>query len=442
MAFGVGLGDALCRRACLRRRVLARTSISLLYVEEDRYRLLARNMSDVISRHRRNGAVQFISPAAEAMLGAPVSRLLGHGLFDRVHVADRPAYLTALSDAARGGEARSVEFRIRRDARAQRAGRTIRPISSGSRCAAGRSNRRRRRRRAEAEVVAVMRDVTDRKIQEQALDLARTAAEQADAAKTRFLATMSHELRTPLNAIIGFSEMIVQEDALMLDAARRKEYAQLINDSGQHLLSVVNGILDMSKMESGNFEISPEPFAPRAALINCCNLLALKARENGIDLVTRVPEDLPVMTGDPRAFKQIVLNLVSNAIKFTERGGKVTVSAGVEGSRLMLRVTDTGVGIAADDLKRIGDPFFQAGKTYQRRHEGTGLGLSIVKSLVGLHGGELTVQSKLDEGTTVTVALPLAFAPAPRAVKQYRNADACTAIAVTAGTAYQVKKSA
>ncbi len=104
------------------------------------------------------------------------------------------------------------------------------------------------------------------------------------------------------------------------------------------------------------------------------------------------------MTGDPRAFKQIVLNLVSNAIKFTERGGKVTVSAVSEGSRLALRVSDTGVGIAADDLKRIGHPFFQAGKTYQRRHEGTGLGLSIVKSLVALHAGEITVQSKLDEG--------------------------------------------
>jgi cell cycle sensor histidine kinase DivJ len=254
-----------------------------------------------------------------------------------------------------------------------------------------------------------MRDVTDRKMQEQALELARAAAEQADASKTRFLATMSHELRTPLNAIIGFSEMLVQEQALMLDAARRTEYAQLINDSGQHLLSVVNGILDMSKMETGNFEISPEPFAPRAALINCCNLLALKARENGIDLVTRVLEDLPAMNGDPRAFKQIVLNLVSNAIKFTERGGMVTVSAGVEAARLVLRVTDTGVGIAADDLKRIGDPFFQAGTTYQRRHEGTGLGLSIVKSLVGLHAGEISVQSKIDEGTTVTVALPLAF---------------------------------
>jgi cell cycle sensor histidine kinase DivJ len=264
---------------------------------------------------------------------------------------------------------------------------------------------------SEAEVVAVMRDVTDRKNQEQALDLARTAAEQADASKSRFLATMSHELRTPLNAIIGFSEMIVQEDALMLDAARRREYAQLINDSGQHLLSVVNGILDMSKMESGNFEIAPEPFEPRAALLNCCNLLALKARENAIDLVTRAPDDLPVMTGDPRAFRQIVLNLVSNAIKFSERGGTVTVLAGVEGSRLVLCVADTGVGIAAEDLKRVGDPFFQAGKTYQRRHEGTGLGLSIVKSLVGLHGGEMTVQSKIDEGTTVMVALPLTFVP-------------------------------
>jgi two-component system, cell cycle sensor histidine kinase DivJ len=413
MAFGVASATLYAAGLAFAAESLARTSVSLLYVEEDRYRLLARNMSDVISRHRRNGAVQFISPAVEAMLGTPVGRLLGHGLFDRVHVVDRPAYLTALSDAARGGEARSVEFRLRRDApRGERVQSHLvdfiwvemrcRPLEQSSQATAGGS---------EAEVVAVMRDVTDRKIQEQALDLARTAAEQADAAKTRFLATMSHELRTPLNAIIGFSEMIVQEQALMLDAARRREYAQLINDSGQHLLSVVNGILDMSKMESGNFEISPEPFAPRAALINCCNLLALKARETGIDLVIRIPEDLPVMTGDPRAFKQIALNLVSNAIKFTERGGTVTVSAAAEASRLMLRVTDNGVGIAADDLKRIGDPFFQAGKTYQRRHEGTGLGLSIVKSLVGLHAGELTVQSRLDEGTTVTVALPLTYTP-------------------------------
>jgi cell cycle sensor histidine kinase DivJ len=440
MAFGVASATLYAAGLAFGAESLARTSVALLYVEEDRYRLLARNMSDVISRHRRNGAVQFISPAAETMLGAPVSRLLGHGLFDRVHVVDRPAYLTALSDAARGGEARSVEFRLKRDApRGSERGSLAdfiwiemrcRPLEQASDTTA----------MLDAEVVAVMRDVTDRKIQEQALDLARTAAEQADASKTRFLATMSHELRTPLNAVIGFSEMIVQEDVLMVDAARRKEYAQLINDSGQHLLSVVNGILDMSKMESGHFEISPEPFAPRAALLNCCNLLALKARDNAIDLVSRAPEDLPDMTGDPRAFKQIVLNLVSNAIKFTERGGRVTVSASVEGSRLMLRVTDNGVGIAADDLKRIGDPFFQAGKTYQRRHEGTGLGLSIVKSLVELHAGEIIIQSKIDEGTTVSVALPLTFTPP--APQPPSNVAKLTPRSATPDKAHQVKKSA
>jgi cell cycle sensor histidine kinase DivJ len=403
MGAGVASATLYAAGLAVSAESLARTSVALLYVEEDRYRLLARNMSDVISRHNRNGAVEFISPAAEAMLGTSGARLTGHGLFDRVHVVDRPAYLTALSDAARGSEQR-VEFRLRRDAvRGQNISADFiwvemrcRPLEQGS---------------PEADVVAVMREVTDRKVQEQALELARTAAEQADASKTRFLATMSHELRTPLNAIIGFSEMIVHEEAMMLDAARRKEYAQLINDSGQHLLSVVNGILDISKMETGNFEISPEPFAPRAALLHCCNLLALKARDNGVDLITRAAEDLPVMNGDPRAFKQIALNLVANAIKFTERGGSVTVSASVEGTRLMLCVSDTGVGIAAEDLARIGDPFFQAGKTYQRKHEGTGLGLSIVKSLVGLHNGEMNVQSTVGEGTTVTVALPLDFAP-------------------------------
>ncbi|MFK4487899.1 sensor histidine kinase [Bradyrhizobium sp. USDA 336] len=407
MAFGVTSATLYAAGLAFGAESLARTSVALLSREEERYRLLARNMSDVISRHQRNGAVQFISPAVEAMLGMQVAQLLGHGLFDRVHVADRPAYLTALSDAARG-EVRSVEFRLRRELAAERGQvdfiwveMRCRPLDQDSA----------RDVTCEAEVVAVMRDVTDRKLFEQALDQARSAAEAADAAKTRFLATMSHELRTPLNAIIGFSEMIAQEQALMLGAAQRKEYAQLINDSGQHLLSVVNGILDMSKMESGNFEIASEPFAPRASLLHCCNLLALKARENGIDLITDAPQDLPVMTGDPRAFKQIVLNLVANAIKFTERGGQVCVSAAVSGSQLTLRISDTGVGIAPDDLKRIGAPFFQAGTTYQRRHEGTGLGLSIVKSLVALHLGELTVQSRLGEGTAVTVKLPLVYMP-------------------------------
>ncbi|GAB1715663.1 MAG: multi-sensor signal transduction histidine kinase [Nitrobacter sp.] len=441
MASGIASATLYAAAVAFGSEALARTGASLLNVEEDRYRLLARNMCDVISRHGRNGAVQFISPAAEALLGAPASELQDHGLFDRVHVADRPAYLTALAAAALGSDAQSVEFRLRRDvARGPRreARHPADFIWVEMRCqplvsAAG---------SAEPEVVAVMRDITDRKHQEHALDLARTAAENADAAKTRFLATVSHELRTPLNAIIGFSEMIVQEDALAIDAARRKEYAQLINDSGQHLLSVVNSILDMSKMESGNFEISPEPFAPREMLLNSSNLLALKARDSGIELVTRVPEDLPQITGDPRAFRQIVLNLVSNAIKFTERGGRVTVSARIEGSRMMLSVMDNGVGIAQEDLKRIGDPFFQAGQTYQRRHEGTGLGLSIVKSLVALHRGEIDLRSKVGEGTTVTVMLPLTFVS--EAEPSSDNVATLT-LAPRSGKqdqAYRVKKSA
>lgn len=416
---------------------LARTSKMLLHVEENRYRLLARNISDVISRHGRNGAVKFISPAAEALVGTSASRLLEHGLFDRVHVADRPAYLTALSDAARGDE-RSVEFRLRREPSDGHASAAkfvwiemrCRPIDAMSGAPS----------EGDAEVVAVLRDVTDRKTQEQAIEIARLEAERAGAEKTRFLATMSHELRTPLNAIIGFSEMIVHEDDLMIDAARRKEYAKLINESGQHLLSVVNGILDMSKMESGNFEIVPEPFSPRESLLSCCNLMVLKAREGGIDIVTRAPQDLPQITGDPRAFKQIVLNLVSNAIKFSERGGKVTVEASIEGARLMVRVIDTGVGIGEEDLKRIGDPFFQAGKTYQRRHEGTGLGLSIVKSLVALHGGEMTVHSKIDEGTTVSIALPVMFSHP--AIQPANNVTTLAPAARAETTDYRVKKRA
>jgi len=379
---------------------MSRTSAALLNAEEERYRLLARHMSDVISRHRDNGAVDFISPAAETLFALPAADLLGHGLFDRVHVADRPAYLTALSDTARSGEEHSVEFRVRRaspssvsfvwvEMRCRRLARTgdDAPGASG--------------------VVGVMRDISERKAQESALEAARASAQKAEASRSRFLAAMSHELRTPLNAIIGFSELIGKADDLGLDAARRREYAQLINDSGHHLLQVVNGILDMSKMESGTFEIWPEPFLPRPAVVNCCNLMALKARENGVDLVVRTPDELPEMIGDQRAIKQILLNLLSNAIKFTERGGSVTVAAGIEGGRLALRVTDTGVGIGAEDIDRLGDPFFQAGSTYRRKHEGTGLGLSIVKSLVGLHRGEMNVVSRVGEGTTVTIVLPL-----------------------------------
>jgi cell cycle sensor histidine kinase DivJ len=379
---------------------LARRSLFRLHDEEDRYRLLARNMTDVVTRHGRNGAVLFASPAAEAVFGVSAEELAGPGLFDRVHVADRPAYLSALSEAAQGRE-QLVEFRAKRPIGGGATG--IEFIWLEMRC---RSLDAASATTGDREVVAVMRDVSDRKNQEQALHAVRAESDRADAAQSRFLATMSHELRTPLNAIIGFSEMLVNEEQMRLDATKRREYARLINDSGSHLLAVVNGILDMSKMETGDFDITPEPFAPGKVVSNCCDILALRACDAGVELVMRTA-DLPDIVADKRAFKQIMLNLLSNAIKFSNRGGRVVVDSRMQGGRLVVSVEDNGVGISATDLPRIGHPFFQARSTYDRRHDGTGLGLSIVKGLVSLHGGEMQVRSELGKGTTISIHLPL-----------------------------------
>jgi two-component system, cell cycle sensor histidine kinase DivJ len=402
-AFGIISAALYATGLALGVESLARTSYWLLNAEEDRYRLLARNMTDVITRHGKNGAVTFISPAAEALFGARTQELTGHGLFDRVHVADRPAYLTALGDAAALGASRSVEFRVRRDPGAKLPGDHFAWLEM--RCqpldrSADAKNFRDR------EVVAVLRDVSERKAQESALEVARSESERANAAKSHFLATMSHELRTPLNAIIGFSEMLTNE-ALAVEPARKTEYARLINDSGHHLLSVVNGILDMSKMETGNFEIVPEPFAPAPVIASCCGLLALKAQEANVDLNTRIAPGLPEISADRRALNQILINLISNAIKFTPGGGRVSVGAVCDGARLRVTVEDTGVGIGEEDLPRVGEAFFQARASYDRRHDGTGLGLSIVKGLVRLHGGDMEIRSRLGEGTQVTVRLPI-----------------------------------
>ena len=401
-ALGIVSASLYATGLALGAEALARTNVWLSYAEEDRYRLLARNMTDVIARHATDGKVLFVSPAAETLFAAKAQDLIGHGLCERVHVADRPAYLSALNDSASLGENRSVEFRVRRETSEREPAQFVwvemRCRALDQAAGAGVTGR---------EVVAVMRDITRRKEQQVALEQARAEAERANAAKSRFLATMSHELRTPLNAIIGFSEMLTKEGAMMIDAKRRHDYAHLINDSGHHLLSVVNGILDMSKIENGNFEITPEPFAPRQVIDECCELLGYKARESGIELAVDLRGDLPELVADKRALHQIMLNLISNAIKFTKRGGKVVVSAWADSAFVSVAVKDTGVGIGAEDLPRIGDPFFQARSSYDRRHDGTGLGLSIVKGLLALHGGELEIASTLGEGTRVTVRLPL-----------------------------------
>jgi len=370
-----------------------------LHAADNHYRLLAASTTDVIIRHDQNGSVLSVSPSAEMLVGATANVLLGNGLFDRVHVADRPAYLTAIADAASEHEERLVEFRLRRDLPAER---TVQFLWVEMRC---RPRETVGKNLSRSEIVAVLRDISERKSANRAIEIALLESEEANAAKIRFIATMGHELRTPLNAIIGFSDMLTSE-SLKLDASRKSEYARLINDSGRHLLSVVDGILDASKMSTGNFEISLESFAPSPAIESCANLLALKAREAGVELKLDMGSDLPAVMADRPVFNQILINLISNAIKFTPRDGQVVVTASRERARLVVTVEDNGIGIDENDLPRLGEALFQASATREHRRDGSGLGLSIVKSLAHLHGGDVAIQSRIGEGKRVTVRLP------------------------------------
>jgi cell cycle sensor histidine kinase DivJ len=329
--------------------------------------------------------------------------LQNRGLFDRIHIADRPAYLRALSEAATSGDTCEVEFRLRREAKAEFTWIEMRCWSSdGNPDCSGDT--------ASPEVVAVMRDITSRKTRQDALLEARAEAERANAAKSRFLACMSHELRTPLTAIIGFSDLLRNPSENLIDTTRTPEYARIINESGHHLLAVANEILDMSRLETGNFGLFPEPLRVDAVIASCTELLALRVQEAGVVVNIAVPADLPEIVADRRAVMQILINLVTNAIKFSDPGGTVYVSAGVDGEHICLEVADTGIGIAPHDLTRIGNPFFQVQGRYGRKHDGAGLGLSIVKALVNLHGGELKAESRPGEGTRMAVRLPLDYA--------------------------------
>ncbi len=386
---------------------LSRFSERVKNLGEFRYRLLAQHSTDVVSRHAGNGTTLFVSPAGEKLAGVPCAQLLGHGLFDRVHVADRPAFLNAIADASLSRDPVTTEYRLRRGSLSAEITPLHEPMfvwvemrcHPAERGTGLQENDRR-------EIVAVTRDISRRKQSALELEAAQEEADRANSAKSRFLATVSHELRTPLNAIIGFSEMLKKESEIGLDAERREDYARLINESGLHLLAVVNGILDVSRIEAGHFEVTPESFAVAPLAESCYEMMLLRAEQAGLDLELNVAPDLPEIRADKVALRQVLINLISNAVKFTPRGGTVDISVDVDESDLIVVVEDTGIGIAESDLVQLGNPFFQVKGAYDRPYEGTGLGLSVVKGLVGLHGGRIDIKSRLGHGTSVVVRLP------------------------------------
>ena len=398
----IGAMSAMAYAAALAVMVqlVHRRSESTVRAGEERYRLLAENATDMITRHDEKGRVIFASLAAQQLFGEPAQKIAGDGLFERVHVADRPAYLTALSRSFANNEPIAVEFRVRRAGSAEAA----RYVWVEMRC---------RPLRAEGApldrpgIVAVTRDISDRKAQEAEILRTRDEAESASRAKTQFLANMSHELRTPLNAVIGFSEILNRELFGSLGEARYRDYARLIHESGEHLLNVVNDILDMSKIEAGKFKIVKEPFDVAPLVKSCCDLMRHTAEQRSLSLIMDVAPGIPELPADKRACKQMLLNVISNAIKFTDPGGWVRVSAALADGNIEFIVADNGIGIAEQDLPKLGNPFVQANNSYDRSYDGAGLGLSVVKGLARLHGGRLELASKLGEGTIATIVLPL-----------------------------------
>lgn len=243
----------------------------------------------------------------------------------------------------------------------------------------------------------------------------RYEAEASSSAKTAFLANMSHELRTPLNAILGFSDIIARQ-ALGPDANDRyAEYARDINASGAHLLSLINDLLDVAKIEAGRMEIDPRPLDAVTLIETVERMMLPRARARGQRLHHRAAHDLPLVVADERAVKQILLNLVSNAVKFTPEGGDIDVSCARSGPGVLLRVSDNGPGIAPDKQERVFQPFSQIDNRYGHASGGTGLGLALVRGLAELHGGRAWIDSTLGEGTTVNVYLPLTLEPPPQA---------------------------
>jgi cell cycle sensor histidine kinase DivJ len=390
-------------------RAIADSEARLQQASEARYRSIAQNTGEMITVHGRNGAVTFASPAAEKLLGMAASRLMGHGLFDRVHVADRPAFLTAISESAIKQKTTVIEYRLRRETPEADQRSSAKPSFTWveMRCQPDDSETGDARKSSKPHIVAVTKDISSRKAAEFALEASRLQAEHANDAKYRFLATVSHELRTPLNAIIGFSEILANAPAGSINAQYQTNYARLIRDSGAHLLAVVNSILDVSRIESGQFMIRPRPFSIAALIESCAEIMTLDAVQKGIRLSVELAAALPEIVADERAVRQIVLNLLSNAIKFSGQDGRVTIDGRVECDEFLLSVADRGIGIAEGDLKQLGNPFFQAHASYDRPYEGSGLGLSVVKGLIELHGGRIDIASRLGEGTKVTMRLPL-----------------------------------
>ncbi|MEX2630875.1 MAG: MHYT domain-containing protein [Tistlia sp.] len=387
LILGIAFASALLHR---RFDAMNRREALTLKHSEERLRALIENASDLIFLLDREGRIAY---AAAERLGLDSRHLKGREFGSLFDAADRPAVEHALAELAAGDGGRvagSVGL-----ADAQGARRDIDFVGSDL-----------RGHPAVEGFLFTLTDVTERAEAARALERAHALSEQASRAKSQFITNMSHELRTPLNAVIGFSDILSKETFGPLGNARYRDYARDIHRSGEHLLSVVNDILDIGRIEAGELALREGETTLAELGESVRSLVAGAAEERGIAVAVAL-DDHPVLLCDPPKLRQILLNLLSNAVKFSQEGGNVLLSARRRpDGGLAVTVADQGIGIAKADLARVGRPFVQVDGTLSRSYEGAGLGLAIARGLAALHGGALELASEPGVGTTATLILP------------------------------------
>jgi PAS domain S-box-containing protein len=360
---------------------------------QERYRVMMKEASDVIMLYGEQGRVEFVSSALERILGRSSREFDDQGYLAFVHPDDR-AEAEKISTRPPSGKTLTATYRVRHaDGHYIWMEVTTRSVFDDE---TGEFRH----------IVAVSRDVSERKAQELAMEAAREAAEAANRTKSTFLANMSHELRTPLNAIIGFTDVMRQEMFGPIANDRYREYVSLIHKSGQLLLELIGDVLDMARIEAGKVELNFEQMNLADTVEECVQMLTERATRGGVRINVVVPAQGVLCSADRRAMKQIVINLLSNAVKFTPTGGQVDVAASVQDEMVRIEVRDNGIGIAKEHLPRLANPFEQVCSDPQLAKSGTGLGLALVRALAENHGGHLKIESPAHKGTIVTVEFP------------------------------------
>jgi len=390
--------DITARVGLLIGRVIERGQIEELHEESER-RLagIVDIASEGIISVGADGSIRMFNKGAETIFGYPAGDMIGQSIDRLIPERFRESHgqhLTAFLEAPEIGRLmneRGIFFGLRADGTEFPAEASISKLELPS----------------ETVLTVILRDITKRVRAEEALREAKEEAEHASRTKSEFLANMSHELRTPLNAIIGFSQLLTDEFSDSGKDAEYSSYVSHINAAGQHLLALITDILEISKVEAGDTELDEEKLEVAKLIDSCLSMTRIRASSGDVSIAVDIEDGMPLLRADERRLKQVVINLLTNAIKFTEPGGAITIKSWYNtDSGFVLQVIDTGIGIAFDDIPKALARFQQVSSKLNRQHEGAGLGLPLSKMLVELHGGTLDLQSQVGVGTTVSVRLP------------------------------------